>query len=192
MFSPSMICPLCWLVLVLWSINFRGENTATDWLKRYPLDKCLGNQLHYPLYRVDSITLWTTGARCILLIQKFFYCFFLKETPRLGVMVALFLLSQVSKLSMYCTNLPACLYFSVSLSIRLSISFCLCPSVTLPFLTLCMSFETLSHVVTADGCSTSILLSYLFRKWKSILWLVNECFFYFSDTFDHVPSSTSL
>ena len=69
------------------------------------------------------LVIWTTRARCRLLTLIFLL---IKETPRLGVMVALFLLSQVSNkhVQTQCTYLP----------ILVSLSVCL--SVTLPVLTL--------------------------------------------------------
>lgn len=65
------------------------------------------------------LVLWTTRARCRLLTLIFLL---LKETPRLGVMVALFLLSQVSNkhVQTQCTYLPI---LSLCPSVRLSICY---------------------------------------------------------------------
>ena len=55
-----------------------------------------------------------------------FLLFFLKETPRLGVMVALFLLSQVSNKHDVQTFLPVLVSLSVFHSICLPVSACQC------------------------------------------------------------------
>ena len=83
------------------------------------------------------LVIWTTRARCTCRLLTLIFLL-IKETPRLGVMVALFLLSQVSNkhVQTQCTYLP----ILVSLSV--------CPSVyLLPYQSLHLPVHW-SHVFT--------------------------------------------